>query len=144
MAYEIERLSNLGDLVNYLNDVDTDFGIPLSNKVSIDSFAEKLIKHGIVLVIRNNDEIISCIGFYCNDIIERFAYLPILSTKKSARGKGFARLLILQMLKECKAKKMRAVFCDSINSHAISLYKSIGFIEYKREGEKSFLEYRIE
>lgn len=144
MTYTIEKLSSLQDLIHYLNDVDCDFGIPLSNKVSIKSFAEKLLTYGNVFVIKVNEEIASCVGFYSNDNVTHTAYLPILSTKGWARGKGYARLLIKKMLEVCKINNMKIILCDSINPHAIALYKSVGFVEYKAEGEKVFLKLNIE
>lgn len=139
MTYTIERLSDLDDLTNYLNEVNLDFGIPLSNKVSITSFAEKLLTYGNVFIVKENNKIASCIGFYSNDTVNYTAHLPILSTREWARGKGFARLLVNKMLEECEERGMKTILCDSINPHAIALYKSFGFIEYKKEGEKSFL-----
>lgn len=143
MVYSIEKISDLKCLIDYLNDVNEDFGIPLSSKAPIVSFANKLLSFGNVFAIKFNNEIVSCIGFYCNDVINYTAHFTILSTKNSARGKGFARLLTNKMIEECKKNKMRKILCDSINPHAIALYKSVGFIEYKKDGNKIFLEYNI-
>lgn len=143
MEYAITKLSVLSDFIDYLHDVDNDFAIPLSRKVVIPSFAEKLLTFGNVFVVRYNSRIAACIGFYCNDFVGGVAHLPILSTKEWARGKGFARLLIKRMIEECKSNNMSIILCDSVNPHAIALYKSLGFIEYKKEGEKAFLKLQI-
>ncbi|MBR5281514.1 MAG: GNAT family N-acetyltransferase [Alistipes sp.] len=144
MSHQIIKLSDSQDLINYLYEVDCDFGIPLSSKVSIASFANKLLAYGNVYVVKYNNEFVSCIGFYCNDTINQIAHLPILSTKTIARGKGFARLLINKMIDECTQRGMKCILCDSINPSAIAIYKSIGFFEYDKDGDKSFLKYIID
>ena len=139
----ITPIINLNDLISYLNDVDHDFGIPISEKITINYFAEKLLTFGKVFGVKENEEIVSCIGFYCNDNINRNAYLPILSTQKRARGKGYARILVNKMIEECKKCEMKTILCDSINPHAINLYKSIGFVQYNSEDNKVFLKLEL-
>ena len=143
MSHQIIKLSNSQDLIDYLNEVDCDFGIPLSHKVSIASFANKLLANGNVYVVRYNNKCVACIGFYCNDIVNRIAYCQILSTKTIVRGKGFARQLINVMIDKCRQSGMKQILVDSINPTAIALYKSIGFMEYDKDGNKSFLKYII-
>lgn len=139
----IEHITNKKELEDYLNEVDKDFNTPLSNKISISIFASKLVEYGKVFVIKENKETLAMISFYCNDTITHKAYLTILSTKERARGKGYARLLITKMISICKENKMQHIYCDSVNPIAISLYKSFGFTEYKKEENKSYLELNL-
>lgn len=141
--YITTPIINLNDLINYLNDVDHDFGIPISEKTSINSFAEKLLQFGKVFGVKENEELVSCIGFYCNDKINQTAHLPILSTRKMARGKGYAHILVNKMIEECKKCEMKTILCDSINPHAVNLYKSVGFTEFRSEGNKAFLKLEL-
>lgn len=121
-------------LTAYLEEVDQDFGIPLSTKVGIPDYAGKILKNGRVYVIEEqSDEPLSLICFYCNDFRSHTAFLPILSTKKEARGKGYAKLLIQRMIADCREEHMVRICCDSINPVAVSLYKSLGFVETARE-----------
>lgn len=143
MKYEVKRLIDSQTFIKYLYDVDHDFGIPISEKNTIELFACKLLTNGNVYVVEENCEIVSCIGFYCNDVVNNNAYLPILSTKKIARGKGYARLLIHKMIEVCKNNDMKIIYCDSINPRAVALYKSIGFVEYDKIDNKTFLKYTI-
>lgn len=143
MECRVELLKNHEDLHKYLNDVDKDFGTPLSSKTDLISFASKLIKYGHVYVIKEGYDIVAMIGFYSNDTINNNAYLPILSTKDRARGKGYARKLVSEMIDICKKDGMKTIFCDSINPIAISLYISLGFNEYKKEENKSYLKLKL-
>ena len=121
-------------LVDYLLDVDEDFGIPLSSKVQIPVYAEKILQNGRVYVIEEDGLFMALICFYCNDSKNHIAYLPILSTKRQARKKGYARVLIQQMIADCREEHMVRICCDSVNPVAVSLYKSLGFVEdYRKE-----------
>lgn len=134
-------------LYGYLLEVDKDFGIPLSCKVDLASYASRLLSNGCVIAVKENEKLASIIGFYCNDHQQKTAHLPLLSTAKWARGKGYAGLLIREMIITCRNAGMHKICCDSVNPIAIHLYKSIGFKETTRtkEGdfEKIFLEYKI-
>ncbi|WP_300549007.1 GNAT family N-acetyltransferase [uncultured Bacteroides sp.] len=120
-------------LVSYLHLVDKDFGIPLSQKQNLETYATKLLDKGIVTVVIENDEIVSCIGFYCNDVDNGIAYVSMLSTLSKTRGKGYAKLLIGEMIELCKKKRFKSIISSSINPVAISLYKSVGYEEIKKE-----------
>ena len=50
---------------------------------------------------------------------------------------------INMMIDKCKNVGMKYIYCDSINPIAIALYKSLGFIEYKVEEEKSYLKLNL-
>lgn len=118
-------------LTNYLTEVDSEFGIPLSNKIDFSSFADKILLNGHVYLVFKDNIYCAMICFYCNDNINKKAYLPILSTKASSRGKGYAKELIKTMIEICSLHKMKYILCDSINPIAISIYKSLGFKTYK-------------
>lgn len=126
-----EKSKNI--LVDYLVDVDTEFNIPLSRKINFLSFADKILSKGNVYLVYEDCIYCAMICFYCNDTIEHKAYLPILSTKALARGRGYAKQLIETMIEVCRLHKMTCILCDSVNPIAISIYKSMGFITYKEE-----------
>lgn len=149
---EIIRLQNKQKdkclFVQYLRTVDKDFEIPLSSKVDLEFYADKLLGSGYVLAVMESVQIVSVIGFYCNNQQTKVAHLPLLSSLKNVRGKGYAKLLIKNMIFVCKENGMNKIYCDSVNPVAIGLYKSMGFIEIKEENinslSKIYLEYKIE
>ncbi len=131
-------------LYNYLLKVDKDFGIPLSEKVRLDLYAIRLLANGNVLAVDEDGELVSVIAFYSNDDRYRIAHLPLLSTIEKARGKGYARLLISEMVKVCQQAGMLKICCNSVNPVAISLYKSMGFVVVSKEQDKGFEKYFLE
>lgn len=130
-------------LIEYLKSVDKDFYVPLSNKVDLTNYSIKLLKHGFVICI-NDEHIEGLIGGYANDLVNHIAHISILSTLKEARGKGYARQMLICAIKYCKTCGMKKIICDSVNPIAIHLYKSVGFIKYKSDNvgqfQKEYLE----
>lgn len=148
----IKRLRNEKEdkdlLLSYLYLVDADFGIPLSSKHNLEDYASKLLRLGVVIVVVIDGEIQSCRAFYCNNTESRVAYGSMMSTLPKARGKGYAKLLVEEMIKICRVKGFKSIISSSINPVAISLYKSVGYQEIDRnvtEGGKICvtLEYKI-
>ena len=109
-------------LLSYLIRVNDSFGVPLTQKVQLPDYISKLLRLGCVLVMIEGDEILSCVAFYCNDMENRIAYCVLVSTVPQAQGKGYARLLINEMIKICKSKSFVSIETSSINPIAIALY----------------------
>lgn len=114
-------------LTDYLEDVDSDFEIPLSSKVNLFEFASKALAYGHVFIAREDDLYVALVTMYCNDKINAKAFLPILSVKESHRGKGIARQLVSIVINVARLYEMETLCVDSVNPIAIGLYKSIGF-----------------
>ena len=114
-------------LVNYLKDVDQDFGTPLSSKTNLEELAQKTLAYGHAYIVQENNNVVALVTFYCNDKINLKAFLPILSVKKECRGKGYARQLVNIVITESRLHGMHTVCVDSVNPVAIGLYKSVGF-----------------
>ena len=91
------------------------------------------MQNGYVYAILNETKQnrLACGVFYCNDMDTHVAYLPLLSPRLDARGKGYAKLLLNEMIQCCKEKGMYRILCDSVNPIAVKLYKSLGFTEYQ-------------
>lgn len=134
-------------LVEYLKFVDADFGIALSSKTNLDVYAAKLLQNGKVIVAMEDNQIISLIGCYCNDLVNHIAYIPILSTSLYARGRGLAKSMVMFALEECRKGGMYSVRVNSINPIAIRVYQTLGFQIVKEDvianTRRVFLEYQI-
>lgn len=120
-------------LVNYLKDVDQDFGTPLSSKTNLSELAQKTLAYGHAYIVQENNNVVALVTFYCNDKVNAKAYLPILSVKEECRGKGYARKLVSIVITESSHHGMHTVCVDSVNPVAIGLYKSVGFETIKVE-----------
>ena len=71
MIYHLKNVSN--DyllLLQYLQEIDNDFEISLSQKVNLEEYVSKLLQNGYVYTVidENKRNILACVGFYCNDM----------------------------------------------------------------------------
>ena len=134
-------------LVEYLRMVDMDFGVAISSKTSLEEYAAKLLHHGKVLTYMWNNEIVGLVGCYCNDKLNKVAYISILSTLVNARGKGVAKLLIHSVIAMCRDYGMKLIKVNSINPIAIAVYQKMGFSIVREdmceELKTSYLEFEI-
>lgn len=134
-------------LVNYLKDVDQDFGTPLSLKANLSNLAQKTLAYGHAYIVQENNNVVALVTFYCNDKVNAKAFLQILSVKEVCRGKGYARELVNLVITESRRHGMQTVCVDSVNPVAIGLYKSVGFETIKVEQQygtmKEYLQLKI-
>lgn len=134
-------------LIDYLREVDHDFGTPLSSKVNLPEFAQKTLAYGHAFIAQEGGESVALVTLYCNDKVNAKAFLPILSVKDKFRGKGYARQLVNIVLNVSRLYEMHTVNVDSVNPIAIALYKSVGFktveVEKSHGIKKEFLQMTI-
>lgn len=136
--------TDLQILVSYLHDVDSDFGIPLSNRVDLNVYARKLLEFGHVFVVQEGDNYLALSAVYCNNKKISIAYLPILSVKKESRGKGYAQSLVREIVNVSSMNSMHKIRVDSINPIAVKLYEKMGFNSYKIECHGCFTKFFLE
>lgn len=119
--------TDIQKLIDYLKDVDQDFEVPLSSKVSLSEFARKTLSKGHAFMALEDNKFVALVTLYCNDKVSAKAFLSILSVKESHRGKGYARQLVNVVINISRLYGMKTVYVDSVNPIAIALYKSVGF-----------------
>lgn len=113
----------------FLNTVDKDFPIPLSNRQNLDDLAQKFYEKATFCVKIKNGEIISAMIGYTDNLIEDFAYLSVVATLPTERGNGYATVLLKEFIGICRDKKVRAIHLYT-NKRAESLYRKQGFVDY--------------
>lgn len=125
---------SLSKLINYMQETDTSYDIPLSKRVNITEYAKKILDKAVTLAVIENDKIIAMSNFYCNDIENKICYVTNVSITKKAQDKGYhiddfahAVMLIAQ-----KAGMKR--FCAEATDRRVAiLHRRLGFVEIGRE-----------
>lgn len=117
------------DLVSFLKRIDSRLPVPLTARVDLQDFAEKVIRHGNPLVIYEGDTIAAAALFYSNDQQTRNAYLTLLVTDEAYEGRGYARVLMAQAERIAAAAGMQWFYLDTqlTNHHAIAFYSQQGW-----------------
>ena len=126
------------DYIRFLKNVDKDFPIPLSKKIKIDEYAEKLISTANVIVEKDNGKIIGMVAGYIDNSIEEISYISIVAVQKEYRGKSIAKKLLQKYIDECKEKNLKGVhlYTHKTNTTALTMYKNFGFISKENVKEK--------
>lgn len=129
----IKYLSNkatAAEIAEHLRTCDNDFMPPLSSRVNINEYAQKILSKAIRFEAWSDGTLVGLVATYCNDQEKRVAYITSVSVLKKWTGKGIAAYLMSRCMKHVKALRMRQICLEvaSDNTPAIRLYDKCGFI----------------
>ena len=132
MSAVVEYLSNkasTAEIAGHLSCCDTDFVPPLSGRVEITGYANKIVSRATRFEAWSGGTLIGLVAVYCNDLENRVAYITSASVLKAWTGKGIAARLVDQCVEHTKASGMRQISLEvaSGNMSAIRLYEKNGF-----------------
>lgn len=133
MSAVVEYLSNKAsavEIAKHLRTCDTDFMPPLSGRVDINDYVQKMLSKAMRFEAWSSDRLIGLVAAYCNDQETRIAYITSVSVLKEWTGKGIAACLMSRCINDMKALGIRQVCLEvaSDNTTAIRLYKKNGFV----------------
>lgn len=129
-------------ILSLLHDIDSDFIPPLSQKINIEDYANKLIDNAVIIPIVSSGVVKAFIALYCNDAVQLKAYLSIIVVHSEYRKKGIAKLLIgtaIQYLKGINYKSFRLEVYKN-NTAAISMYRQLNFTEVEQTETSIYME----
>lgn len=121
---------NKTDVIGILQRLDDYFHPPLSSRVDLDAYSEKLLSSSsIEYLLSEGKEIAGLIAYYCNDTENKIAYITYTGLLPEYHGKGMAGKLLDTCISRCVLQNMRMIIvcADEMNEKAIGLYKSRGF-----------------
>ncbi|MCU7995609.1 GNAT family N-acetyltransferase [Shewanella glacialipiscicola] len=129
-------------LLSFLLEVDADFSPPLSSRLNLAAYANKIQANAIVVEdIIDGNLIKGIAATYANDESTRTAYLTFIAVKTCFRGLGVARKLI-EKTEHILVKKgfFRLRLEVYKGNEAINLYKRLGFEIYKEDSGSYYME----
>lgn len=138
----IEIVDNEEELVDFLNEIDDCFPVPLSKKVNILDYAQKALELGINIFAKKGNSVIGiCMG-YVNDTKNKVAYISTIAVLPKYRNLKIGNKLINEFKICAKNNKMKIIklYVHSNNKNAIKFYERNGF---KSIDEKANYEYNI-
>lgn len=124
----------LDEIELFLIKIDKTFPIALSEKVNLKIYASKLFNEATIFIERNNNnEIIGMVAGYTKNVIDKRAYVAIVSVDSNFQNQGIAAKLVCNFLDKCRSLDLESVhlYTHKTNMGAIKLYKKLGFIEYE-------------
>jgi len=133
MNTSIEFLVNKAStevIAEHLLHCDSDFIPPLSGRVQIYNYAQKITGYATRFEAWSGGILVGLVAAYCNDQVKRTVYITSVSLLKAWTGKGIASHLMSCCVEHGKALGMRQVTLEvgSDNTGAIRLYQKSGFV----------------
>lgn len=129
-------------LLLFLESINEDFSPPLTDKVSLEEYVNKIIENAELVLESNNEEICGLVVLYCNDKQSNRAYIPLCGVNKEFRGKGIAKSLMEKAILIVKKAGYHTLAIHSNNPIAINLYKKLGF-KIIEGNERVYMELKI-
>ena len=124
-------------LIDFLFTIDKDFPIPLSDKVNIVEYAEKLMDKADLVVDMEKDSIRGLVAGYTENIIDNSAYIALVGVRDEFRGQGIAKQLVTTFIEMCREKSIQSInlYTHQTNTSAIKMYETLGFEIYDMQDE---------
>lgn len=129
IIYTINQ-SKAGEILLHLVACDKTFVPPLSQRIDLSTYSEKLIRYATNFEAWNGQKrLVGLVSVYMNDVSLKTAFITSVSVCPEYTGKGIAKNLILECLKETKQKRFSEIQLEvnKLNAPAIKLYSAFGF-----------------
>ena len=121
----------------FLQEVDHDFPVPLSEKVDLKQYVEKVLQNADIVYKADGERLQGCVIGYCVNSYDDLVYIALVATGKDYRRRGIAAELVKEFIAMAKKYRKRAVHLYAAlgANDAINVYKKIGFVDYVVENE---------
>lgn len=125
-------LSRIGCVRELLEVVDADFVPPLSSRVELGAFSEKILRHACVRVVDNGVRCVALGAAYLNQQggLKGAGYVTVLATHPEERGCGLGRSVMESLESEAVRQGIWRLFLqvDRVNVRAKALYERLGYV----------------
>ena len=141
LEYKILDINNFDKegLKKFILSVNNDFPIPITDKVDVDEFLDRIKNNGVVCCCYDGRKVVSCAFFYANNFIEKVGFFTLFATLKSYRKYGIGSTLIDMMIDYCVKLGFEKIqlYTHETNKNAINFYlkKGFYFIECDRKND---------
>lgn len=118
------------EIAEHLYCCDADFVPPLSGRVKINDYAQKIAEKATRFEAWSGGALVGLVAAYCNDHEKRIAYITSVSVMKEWSGQGIAARLMSWCIEHAKVWGMKQICLEvaSDNALAIRLYERSGFV----------------
>jgi ribosomal protein S18 acetylase RimI-like enzyme len=132
VEYQLNKASEV-EIAEHLARCDADFIPPLSGRIEIKSYAKKIVSKAMRFEAWSGTMLVGLVAVYCNDQVNRVAYITSVSVLREWLQNGIATRLMAQCITHAKVLEMRQISLEvgEKNFGAIKLYEKNGFIPGK-------------
>ncbi|MDP4208588.1 MAG: GNAT family N-acetyltransferase [Bacteroidota bacterium] len=129
-------------LYEFLEACDGSFAPPLSTKVCISDYADKLSELATHFTISNNKETIGICCCYCNQPEQEIAYISVTCILPQWQGKGMGKLLTEYVEREVKKIGFQKIRLE-IHKHnylSLKMHNDFGYVIIKSIDNSHYLQ----
>lgn len=130
----------INKLYDFLCRVDKDFPTALSARIDLRGYAIKLAEKAFLSATIRDDRIVGLVAIYCNDIENRYAYIPLVAVDRDYRGQKISKSLMTCAIIYAKDNGFNILGLHAENPIALKLYKTLGFSIIQESGPRKYLE----
>lgn len=143
LTYKVETASR-EEIGQHLRACDGNFADPLSSRVDLDAYADKLAENAVCFEAWDGDLLVGMINAYLNDMSNGTGFITNVSVLREYMGRGVASSLLDTCLGYAASLGFSRMQLDvSPNDQpAIKLYSRAGFRAVKEAGEYLKMECR--
>jgi ribosomal protein S18 acetylase RimI-like enzyme len=120
---------SLNELTEFLQRIDADVVPPLSSRVRLQEYSEKLNRSADCIVAELDHRVVGLCAMYCNDQATREGFISLIAVDAQLRRMGLGASLLEKGLELALNKGMERTLLEThvANHKAISLYRSKDF-----------------
>lgn len=136
---KVIKLNTFNEILEVLEVFSDSLNSLSAGRTVRENFAKKFLDNGIVLALKNSDEIVGFIAFYSNDSVKKISYISMIAVSPEHKRKGYGTKLIEAAVKSSREKNMKYIRLEvnKNNINAISFYKYFGFIFLSEQTENT-------
>lgn len=119
------------DILYLIQETDSLFEPPLSNRVELKEYAIKLQqKASLELAYTNEGKPVGMLAYYANDHQSQIAYITFLAVLPEFQGQGIAKILMKKGIQNCQQNKMKEIKVETWEENAlvIRFYEKFDFL----------------
>ena len=117
------------DICAHLTQCDSEFVSPLSERVDIEAYSEKLFTRAITFEAWSESTLAGLVAAYFNDPDGKAGYISSVSTLKAHRGKGIAATLMRSCIAYAEELSFQNISLEveKDNQAAVNMYEAFRF-----------------
>lgn len=126
------------DLVAYLRAVDALFPVPLSQKIVIEEYADKLLQRATLVCSSEHNKLMGLAAGYTENLPEsNMAYLALVGVRPEGQRKGLGSCLVNQFISIARQSGAKGLhlYTHPSNDKAIAMYLKLGFSQIHIPGD---------
>lgn len=127
------------NLLTFLQEINSEYVPNLDKKIDLSDYADKILTKASFLIECDKNGIVGLVVFYCNNINNLKAYIPLVGVLPRAQHQGIATRMMEIVCQYIKEQKFKVIGIHSNNPVAIKTYQKLGF-KILNENERKYLE----